>query len=152
MANATPTRWLSEDEFEELGRKTAKYKFSRSQKVRLRRFKSHFGVPPDVVSCTWELLLEHDFLKNNMPGLKSPNPEHMLWALMMLKRHSTMPVLASNLKVDENTLRKWGFLYLEAMAELDRDVVSGMKRMWLLWLFHKVAFVFGCCLCHLTYD
>ena len=112
-------------EFEELGRLTAKYRRSWSKKVTTRRFKSQFGVAPDVVACVWELLLESKFLRDNMPGKKeAPNPEHLLWSLMLLKRYCTMPVLAADLNVDEGTFRKWAFLYLEAIAELDSDVVS----------------------------
>ena len=111
-------------EFEQLGRRTAKYKYSRSSKVMMRRFKSYFGVAPDVVACAWELLLESKFLHDNKPGLQAPKPAHMLWSLMLLKRYCTMNVLADSLGVDEDTLHKWAFFYLEALAELDSDVVS----------------------------
>ena len=115
---------MNEEDFERLGRLTAKYKHTRSKVVTLRRFKSHFGVAPDVVACTWELLIESKFVRQRLPGLAPPNPVHLLWALMFLKRYDTMDVLAAALDIDEDTLRKWAFFYLEAGAELDREVVS----------------------------
>ena len=117
---------MDSTEIQELGRVTAKYKHSGSEKVRLRRFKSHFGTPPEIAAYTWELLINSKFVRNELPGIRhcGPNPVHMLWALMLLKRYDTMEVLADHLKIDEDTLRKWSHFYLEAMAELDADVVS----------------------------
>lgn len=112
-------------EFAELGRRAAKCKQSRSAKVALCRFKSHFGTPPDVVSDAWELIVESPFVRDsNMLGHKEPDPAHFLWGLMLLKLHSTWDVLANALSVDVNTVKKWGMLYLEACAELDCEVVS----------------------------
>ena len=115
---------LTEAQFEELGIQTAKYKQSRSAKVRLRQFKSHFGVAPEVVVDVWELLMESRFVRDQRPGLQPPDPTHMLWALMLLKRYDTMDRLAAHLKIDEDTLLKWTDFYLGAMAELDSQVVS----------------------------
>ena len=109
---------------EALGERTAKFKRSRSAWIRQRRFKSHFGVAPDVVVNAWELLMESKYLRDNRPGLQpEADPVHLLWALMLLKRYDTMDVLASHLKIDEDTLRKWALFYLEALAELDKEVV-----------------------------
>ena len=118
-----PPREMDAAEFEELGRLTAKYKASRSEKVNARRFRSHFGVPSDVIACTWELVIESPFLKRKL-GRREPQPKHFLWAMMLNKIYSTMPVLATRLQIDEKTLEKWAKLYLEAVAELDRSVVS----------------------------
>jgi hypothetical protein len=43
---------------------------------------------------------------------------------MLLKKYNTMEVLAHGLGVDEDTLCKWAYLYLKAVAELDASVVS----------------------------
>ena len=119
-------RSLDATEFEELGRYVAKYGYSNSEKVKLRRFKAEFGVAPDVVVDTWDLLLESKFLRRKLARTSCypcPNPEHMLWALMLLKQYSVTLSLAKTVRVDEKTFRKWSWIYLEAMAELDRDVV-----------------------------
>lgn len=96
----------------------------------MRRFKSHFGVTPDVVNDSWELVLEGDVIRyTNLLGTTRPDPTHLLWALMLLKVHSTWDILADFLKVDKNAVKKWSLLYLEAVAELDKEVVS------FVWLF-----------------
>jgi len=123
-------------EFEELGRVTAKYKSSKSAKVSMRRFRAHFGVPPDVVVCAWELLTESKCLRDRLRevGRTPPNPTHYLWALMSLKQHPTWPVLATALNVDEDTARKWCLLHLEANAELDSEVACGLLLVCLIML------------------
>lgn len=137
---------MSAAQFIELGRLTAKYKYSNSAAVSLRRFKSNFGVPADVVACVWELLIESPLLLNHLPGLLVPDPVHLLWALMLLKRYDTMDVLAAALKIDEDTLRKWSHFYLEAIAELDSEVVRTCG------IHHGVTFcVFGVCFLFLVW-
>ena len=120
-------RSLDADEFEALGRAVAKYEYSNSEKVKTRRFKAEFGVAPDVLVDVWDLLLESRFLRRKLRftamRCRSPNPEHMLWALMLLKQYSLTSSLAKNVRVDEKTFRKWSWIYLESMAELDREVV-----------------------------
>jgi len=116
---------LSAAEFAELGRRTARCKLSKSIKVNERRFKLQFGSPPDVVSDAWELIIESDFIRNgDVLGNKDPNPIHFLWSLMLLKQCPTWDVLANTLRVDENAVKKWGMLCLEACAELDAQVVG----------------------------
>lgn len=128
---------LTGDEFEQLGVRTAKYKSSRSEIIRLRRFKSNFGVAPEVVADAWDLLMENRFLRNRLPGRLPPDPVHFLWALMLLKGYSTVDKLASHLQINEDTLQKWTHFYLEAMAELDSEVVSMLSILMLpapLWI------------------
>ena len=132
VAHSTLSRALSDDEFEALGRQVANYRFSNSALVRTRRFKAEFGVAPDVVVDAWDLLLESKFLRKKLSCVfvRRPtlNPEHLLWALMLLKQYALTTTLAKTVKVDEKTFRKWSFIYLEALAELDRDVVSTTLR------------------------
>jgi hypothetical protein len=68
---------LSPREFEALGRRTAKYKYSRSDKVSEWYFKSHFGVAPPVVAGCWELLIESKWLHDNLPGQNAPDPKKL---------------------------------------------------------------------------
>lgn len=119
---ATPV--LTPDDMEALGRKVARIRYSRSEKVRERRFKAEFGVPPYIATVAWEMLEDSSFLKDNNPGQKPPNPEHMLWALLLLKKYSRIESLANTVGADEKTFRKWSKLYLEALAELDSHLVS----------------------------
>lgn len=81
---------IDEAAFAELGRVAARHKHSGSEKVTMRRFKSHFGSPPAVVADSWELILEGDVLRHsNLLGSKPANPAHLLWAMMLLKMHTT---------------------------------------------------------------
>jgi len=118
---------LDANDFYKMGSRIARYKLSRSENVSQRRFKAHFGTPSDVAACTWELMTEAKFLRDAL-GSSKPNPDHMMWSLMLLKMYPTMPAMASTLQVDETTVRKWCLLYLEAMAELDRQLVSTIQK------------------------
>ena len=115
---------LTQDDMDALGRKVARIRHSRSEKVRERRFKAEFGVPRYIATVAWEMLEDSSFLRDNNPGQKPPIPEHMLWALMFLKKYSLIESLANTVRVDVQTFKKWSELYLEAMAELDSDLVS----------------------------
>ena len=55
----------------------------------------------------------------------SPEIAHLLWALMFLKmyaKEATTSRLAGG--VDEKTYRKWVWLFVSAIADLEGDVVS----------------------------
>jgi len=120
----TTPQVLTTDDMDTLGRKVARIRHSRSEKVRERRFKAEFGVPIYIATVAWEMLEDSSFLRDNNPGKKPPNPEHMLWALLLLKKYSRTESLANTVGVDEKTFRKWSSLHLEALAELDRQLVS----------------------------
>ena len=119
---------MTTSDFAELGAIVAKYARSNSEKVAMRRFKSEFGVAPDVVRDAWDLLIESKFFQRKISKAtilrRPPNPQHLLWALMLLKQYSLTTTLAKIAKVDEKTYRKWSFLYLDSLAELDRVVVG----------------------------
>jgi hypothetical protein len=100
-----------------------------------RRFKAEFGVPTCIAAVAWQFLVESPFLRDNIHGIKPPNPEHLLWALMLLKKYSRVESLANTVKADEKTFRKWSELYLEALAELDSITVSQF------WFFFFSFFV-----------
>ena len=130
------TTVLTPDDFEVLGRKVARIRHSNSEKVRERRFKAEFGVPTYIATVAWEMLEDSSFLRDNNPGKKPPNPEHMLWALLLLKKYDTVGSLANTVRADEQTFQKWSRLYLEALAELDSILVS-----------HQVLFSFVLIVC-----
>ena len=90
---------------------------TRSGRSASSRFKSHFGVAPDVVVDFWELLSESEFVRTNNPGLKDPDPAHLLWALMLLKKYGTMSTMADSIGVHEDTLRKWSFFISKQLQD-----------------------------------
>ena len=107
-----------------MGQRVAGYKHFRSEKVQEQRFKVELEVPIYIATVVWEMLKDSAFLQENNPGQQPLNPSHMLWALMFLKKYSRVESLANTVEVDEKTFRKWAWLYLEALAELDSELVS----------------------------
>ena len=84
----------------------------------LRRFRSFFGVDPDVCTCLYSKTFRF------MEGKKGSIPQHLLWALMLMKVYATEGVLASFAGVTEKTFRKRAWEYIQAIATLKYEVVS----------------------------
>jgi hypothetical protein len=89
-----------------------------------RHFREFFGTIVLVVEKVWELL-ERDSL---LP--EGGRPKHLLWALHFMKVYpkQTSPgcsaVGASAGAVNPKTHRKWVWVYIDAVANLDDIVVS----------------------------
>lgn len=81
----------------------------KSVPIGLRRFKSFFGVTPQVCAKLWNL-----FECNNLS-----QPKHLLWALLFLKQNGTEHERRSILKSDEKTIRKWTWVYVELLGKLN---------------------------------
>lgn len=79
--------------------------------VGLRRFKSFFGVSPNVCAVIWHLIKSDSSSSNE--------PKHLLWALLFLKQYGTEHERRTILKKDEKTIRKWTFLYIKLIGEMD---------------------------------
>ena len=108
----------SPTDYESLGRQLAGYSRSASERIRLERFNSFFGVNPIIVSVVWSMLIDNQMCS------RSPNPVHLLWALLFLKLYDTTSNLAALARCDEKTFRKWSWFYIESIANLDSQVVS----------------------------
>ena len=61
---------------------------------------------------------------NRLIGKLPPGsrPVHLLWSLLFLKRYDTEHVNRSLTQADEKTWRKWVWIFVELLANL--DVVS----------------------------
>ena len=70
-------------------------------------FRNHFGCNIGVCVELWAMVVETDMLPE---GTKC---KHLLWALYFLKNYSTYPVMASIVKADDKTIRK----YIKAREE-----------------------------------
>ena len=81
-----------------------------------RRFRATFGTNPYVCSKIWRLLHEGGILP------RKGKPEHLLWALMFMKLYGSETIHASLTGTNETTFRKWSWLFVSAIADL--DVVS----------------------------
>ena len=87
MANKRAKIYIpaSEDEFKRLGGEImGRDPEGRSEKVFSRRWNSFFGVEPVVVAETWVLLR---VAVNDGTDLDYAKPEHLLWALLFLKKY-----------------------------------------------------------------
>ena len=77
-----------------------------------RRFRAFFGTSPLVCVIAW----------NIMSMARSSRPEHLLWALLLLKRYSVENINATLTGVSEKTFRKWSHIFINLLA--DMPVVS----------------------------
>ncbi len=75
-----------------------------------RRFRSMFGVSPEVCAKTW----------NKLGSLRPENsePRHLLWTLLFLKVYATETVNAAICSVDEKTFRTWVRKFVTAISQL----------------------------------
>jgi hypothetical protein len=84
------------------------------------RWTSHFQVDPIVCAEAWRLMQITD-----VDGIvDNGRPEHLLWSLMFLTTYDSESVLARAMRVDEDTFRKWCWLYILKLSYLEFDVVS----------------------------
>ena len=81
-------------------------------------FRSHFGCSPPVCATLWNHLQVTDL------SPQGGTLDHLLWALMFLKiygKQRQMCTLAGG--VDQDTFRKWTWLFLNAIVQLEPLVV-----------------------------
>jgi len=117
---------VSVEQFEQLGADIMRRDpEGRSLAVFRTRFLSFFGVDPAVVVEIWDLI-EVPFFDSG--DLSHAKPEHLLWALLFLKKYgdeSEMATIAGgDIAVDEKTFRKWSRIFVERIASLKYNVVS----------------------------
>jgi hypothetical protein len=78
----------------------------------LHRFVAVFGSKPSLVSVLWTLLEA----KTLPRGFR---PIHLLWTLCFVKLYSSQATLSSLCGCDEKTFRKWVWLGLETISDLE---------------------------------
>lgn len=102
---------MNSNAFLKLGNRYTESKYSSSDKTKLRRFKSFFGVTPPVCSIIWQRI------KNRAPA--GSQPKHLLWCLLFLKQYGIEHTRRSILDADEKTIRKWTWIFTKLLADLD---------------------------------
>lgn len=75
-----------------------------------RRFRSFYGISPNVCSAVWQMI-------EDKPA--GAQPKHLLWCLLFLKRYNTEHVNAAIVKVDEKTFRLWTWTFIELISKLN---------------------------------
>jgi len=94
-----------------------------SRRVWNRRFASFFVIPQYVVSELWGLLTD----QGNLP--QGFRPIHLLWTLCFLKLYSPEVAMATLLGCHEDTMRKWVWVGIHLIKELDLvSFVTSMMR------------------------
>lgn len=90
------------------------------------RFKSKFGVTPDVCSLVWNEIATKLNSVPPIPGFSLLRPIHILFALFFLKVYPTVrqAVAALGRTVGTNQFRKYAYFIIRQIAALNEDVVS----------------------------
>lgn len=102
---------MNDLEFLKLGNVYTNTKSTLSQYVALRRFKSFFGVTPQVCGMIWN--------KIEQAAPSGGEPKHLLWSLCFLKQYSVEHNRRAIFHADEKTIRKWTWIFVEILSELD---------------------------------
>ena len=105
--------------FWDIGHKITGHNTNGSLSTGYRIFRAFFGTSPLVCMVVWELLF-HVRPKNS-------KPEHLLWAMMLLKRYSIESINATLTKVTEKTYRKWSLRFIELLANMTVVTIKGSQ-------------------------
>ena len=89
----------------------------------VNRFVGHFGVTPRHCAFLWLLCEEKTLLIDPYREKK-----HLLWCLNALKCDETEHVLHGRWRADEKTIRKWLFVFLEALSDLGVVSINELCR------------------------
>lgn len=103
---------MSSQLFKKIGLKYIGHKLSQSQHVGMRKFKAHFKVSTYICSIVWRKIII-----NGAP--EGSQPKHLLWCLCFLKLYTTDHNRAAFLKADEETVRKWTWIFVSLVANLE---------------------------------
>ncbi|KAL7561027.1 hypothetical protein ACA910_000110 [Epithemia clementina (nom. ined.)] len=76
----------------------------------------HFQAAPLVVAWAWQLITAE-------PTEKRARPDHLLWALLLLKVYGKEVVFSGMCHVDEDTFRKWSWYFVSRLADLEPEVI-----------------------------
>jgi hypothetical protein len=79
--------------------------------TKVRRFRVLFGVSSPICCRLWHLV------KSSLPN--GASPRHLLWTLYFLRQYSDQEVNSAFAKCDEKTFRKWCWIVIKALADLD---------------------------------
>jgi len=106
-----------------------------------KRWIAHFEVVPYVCLQLWELIV--------LDGLPDQlaKPHHLLWALLFLKTYSTEAVLAGMCGCNEDTFRKYCWLFVDEISYLEHDVVCSLfiDQVLSVTFFHSYHVLSVCC-------
>ena len=96
--------------FWRIGHNITGHRLHGSLSVGHRKFRAFFGTTPLVCFVAWDLL------RDVRPG--NSKPDHLLWALLLLKGYSIETTDAVLVGVSEKTFRKWSLIFIELLANM----------------------------------
>jgi len=100
------------------GLRYASHNTENSSLTGLRKFRSFYGISPEVFATLWKLI-------RNKP--EGSEPKHLLWCMLFLKNYNTEHVNTAITKVDEKTFRLWTWRFVNLLAQL--NVVKWENRL-----------------------
>ena len=109
---------MAEEEFWRMGHSLSGHDFTRNCHTGHRIFREFFGTSPSICSVVWREFESIDAIP------KSAQPQHLLWALLFLKRYLTEHVMSSIICCDEKTIRKWVWTFVRLLSSKLTIVIS----------------------------
>jgi hypothetical protein len=97
-------------------------RFRNSEKVKLRRFKAHFGAKPECAVQMWDAMRTTNIPEARLEA--NAHIKHLLISLHFLKCYPTEEVLASKFGLDEKTVRNWVWKYVKKLALLKTEKIK----------------------------
>lgn len=92
------------------GLEYANHGMNNSKLTGLRKFKSFYGINPEICAILWNKLEDRPV---------GSEPKHLLWCMLFLKNYNIEHVNCAITKVDEKTFRLWVWRFVELLADLD---------------------------------
>jgi len=86
------------------------------------RWTSHFNAEVEVCLDLWNRLEYESF--DGLKDFDTTEPRHLLWALLFLEVYAVDNVLAGMCECDEETFRKYVFMFIEKVSYYEHHVVS----------------------------
>ena len=102
---------MNTETFWSAGHKITRHNVDGSLTMGYRRFRAYFGTSPAVCLHAWNLLA--DVRPNNS------KPEHLLWALLLLKQYCIESVNSTLTGVTEKTFRKWSLVFIKLLSNIE---------------------------------
>lgn len=88
----------------------AHHNTERSSLTGYRKFRTYFGISPEQCSIIWNRI-------SDKPS--GAEPKHLLWCMLFLRNYHKEHVNAAIVSVDEKTFRKWTWIFVELLSELN---------------------------------
>ena len=96
--------------FWNLGHKITGHDTTGSRGMGHRKFRTFFGTTPQICAIIWS--------KMSATRPDKASPEHLLWALLLLKLYNIESINAALTGVSEKTFRKWSLIFIRLLASL----------------------------------